>query len=255
VKPKQSAEPEPEFTEEQLKEAEAEEAAQEEASRKDEAQEEAAPRARKAPERFENLPPSPKKQKQKEGSKEVKPEVKPEVKAEPDGGEAINPRTGKPYVRGGPYHKGGPGSRSSGANPPTAKPKGDLTGALVIDLTKEHKQTVEGLNDTIAKLHSEISKLTAQLSESKAMIKMMKSNNSDAIGFAHAKGLLQQSQEAQSMFQQGLTAGMKMAKGEIPDFPSFTPKAQALEFSAGPSCSMPMSRLSEAGEDEDSQDS
>ena len=239
------------FTEQQLKEAEAEEEAQEEASRKDESQEEAAPRARKAPERFENLPPSPKKQKQKEVKQDVKP---PEVKAEPDGGGAINPRTGKPYVRGGPYHKGGPGSRTSGANPPTAKPKGDVTGALVIDLTKEHKQTVEGLNDTIAKLHSEISKLTAQLSESKAMIKMMKSNNSDAIGFAHAKGLLQQSQEAQSMFQQGLTAGMKMAKGEIPDFPSFTPKAQALEFSAGPSCSMPMSRLSEEGEDEDSQD-
>ena len=136
-------------------------------------------------------PPSPKKQKAEKQSQEVKQEVKPEQKTEPGTGPMINPRTGKPYVRGMRmgYGKGGPGSRSSSATP--AKPKGEVTGALVIDLTKEHKQTVEGLNDTITKLNNEIAKLAAQLSESKATIKMMKSHNSDAIGFAHAKGLLQ----------------------------------------------------------------
>lgn len=250
---KQPTEPEsePEFTEKQLEEAEAEEKAAEKAASMDDP--ELAPRARNAPERFENMPPSPKKQKAEKQSQEVKQEVKPEVKTEPGTGPMINPRTGKPYVRGKGmgYGKGGPGSRSSSATP--AKPKGEVTGALVIDLTKEHKQTVEGLNDTITKLNNEIAKLAAQLSESKATIKMMKSHNSDAIGFAHAKGLLQQTQEAQSMFQQGLTAGMKMAKGEIPDFPNFTPRAQALEFSSGPSSSKPMSRLTEEDEDEDSQ--
>ena len=205
-------------------------------------------RKRTAPFKFEEKQPK-QPSKAAKTDKEPEPKKEPAVKAEPGEFPEINPRTGQPYVRG-KYVSGGPGSRGGKcgipANPST---KAFVSSTQVIDLTKKHGEAVEELHTTIAKLNAENSKLKEEVSEYKTKIKMMEANSQDAVGFAHAKGLLEQQANSQNMFQQGLAAGIEIARGGTPAFPLFGAQGSATA-KAGPSgIAKPMRRLSEEEEE------
>ena len=205
----QDTEEQPEFSEKILEEAEEEESAKSEIKAEDKVELLAAKRERKLVTPFEPPLQVVKRIKKDKQDKEVKAE-------QPNTPALINPRTGKPYVKG-PYNSGGTGSRSGGADERHSSHK-KMGSKAFVDLTEDHKQETKELQDQISALKDEVQQLTAECAAAKAEIEMMKQSSADAVGRAHSNGKLEAIREAAKQFQLGLQAGAQLAKGFMPRF-------------------------------------
>ena len=199
----------PEFSEKIFEEAEEEEIPKSEIKEDDKVELPAAKRERKLVTPFEPPLQVVKRNKKDKQDKEVKAE-------QPNTPALINPRTGKPYVKG-PYNSGGTGSRSGSADERHSSHKKTGSKAFV-DLTEDHKQETKELQDNISALKEKIQQLTAECASAKAEIEMMKQSSAEAVGRAHANGKLEAIREAAKQFQLGLQAGAQLAKGLMPRF-------------------------------------